>query len=111
MDGNNFNNEFGGNYADAVYEAPAQQSQGNGFAIASLVLGILGVTCMYGAILPQILAIVFGNMAKKRGQSAGMATWGFWLGIVGLVLSLIGIAIVAVIYGAAFVAYFSTMTM
>lgn len=100
MDGNNFNNEFGGDYAEAVYEAPAQQSQGNGFAIASLVLGILGMTCMYGAILPQILAIVFGNMAKKRGQSAGMATWGFWLGIVGLVLSIISIAVLVLIYGA-----------
>ncbi|MBE5878774.1 MAG: DUF4190 domain-containing protein [Lachnospiraceae bacterium] len=106
MDGNNLNNEFGGNYTDA-YAEPAQQSQGNGLAIASLVLGILGVTCMYGAILPQVLAIIFGNMAKKRGQSKGMAGWGFWLGIVGLVLSIIGVVIIVAIYGAAFVAYFS----
>jgi len=46
-------------------------------------------------------------MAKKRGQSKGMAGWGFWLGIVGLVLSIIGVVIIVAIYGAAFVAYFS----
>lgn len=104
MDGNNFNNEFGGDYADAVYEAPAQESQGNGFAIASLVLGILGMTCLYGAFIPQILAIVFGKIAKNKGQNNAMAGWGFWLGIVSLVLTLVGWVIVIAIYGAAIIA-------
>lgn len=100
MDGNNFNNEFGGGYADAVYEAPAQQSQGNGFAIASMVLGILGSTCLAAWFVPQVLAIVFSIVAKKKGQSKGMSIAGLVLGIVGLLIFLV-IVVIYIVYGAA----------
>jgi len=59
-------------------------------AIASLVLGIAGlIVC---PIICSVLAMIFGVQARNRlradpyGKGAGMATAGFWLGIVGLVL-------------------------
>ncbi len=68
--------------------------QGNGKAIASLVLGIVAVVCVffgYGALLGIVLGIVgliLGISAKKENPS-GMAT-------AGVVLSIIAIAICAV---------------
>jgi hypothetical protein len=61
----------------------------NGYAIASLVLSLVGL-CGIGSIL----AIVFGNMAKKeiaaRGEGGlGLAKAGIiigWIGLAGVVL-------------------------
>ena len=63
----------------------------SGFAIASLVLSLVG-----GCGIGSVLAIVFGNRAKReiresRGQltGEGMATAGIivgWVGLVGMVL-------------------------
>ena len=81
----------------------------NGMAIASLVLGILGlVTCGYTFFVAPLLAVIFGVIAKKqiaeRGQGgAGMAQWGFILGIIGLVICVLLIVLVFIlgIFGAA----------
>lgn len=72
----------------------AQAPQGNGKAIASLVLGIIAVVCVffgYGALVGIILGIiglVLGINAKKTAPS-GMAT-------AGIVLSIIAIAVCAI---------------
>ena len=76
----------------------------SGMAIASLVLGIVGVlTC--GCMILAILAVVFGQLGKKDIRTsggaktgAGLAQAGFILGIVGIVL---GVAywVVAVAFG------------
>ena len=81
--------------------APATQ-QTNGFAIASLVCGILGVvSCGYTFFIGPILAIVFAIVAKKqipvRNQAGGgMATAGLVLGIIGVV---IGLGLIALFIG------------
>src|SRR4249920_1099542 len=72
--------------------APPHQT--NGLAVASLVLGIVGlvltITVWIGPIC-DVLAIVFGAMARRRlpegAPNRGMATAGFILGIVGLALT------------------------
>ena len=72
--------------------APPQQT--NGMAVASLVLGIVGlvltITVWIGPIC-DVLAIVFGAKARRRlpegAPNRGMATAGFILGIVGLALT------------------------
>ncbi|QQE10427.1 DUF4190 domain-containing protein [Planctomycetota bacterium] len=69
---------------------------GRGFAVSSLVLGVLGLICScvpIGGLPMSIIALVLGSMAKKRGQD-GMATAGIVLGIIGIVF-----AIAAMIFG------------
>ena len=64
---------------------PTQQP-GYGLAITSLVCGILGFFCC-GVIL-GIVAIVTGIIAKDKGYKGAMATVGFVLGIISLILCL-----------------------
>lgn len=59
----------------------------NGFAVASLVLGILW---LFGA--GSILAVVFGAYAQARmrvtgEKGQGMAACGVWLGVAGIALA------------------------
>jgi hypothetical protein len=73
--------------------APTQST--NGFAIASMVLGILWVYW-----IGSILAIIFGFVAlsqiKERQQSGkGMATAGLILGFIGLAFLVLVILLVA----------------
>jgi hypothetical protein len=68
----------------------------NGYAIASLVLSLLGL-CGIGSIL----AIVFGNMAKKEiaisGEGgAGLAKAGIIIGWIGAVFVGIYVAVVII---------------
>lgn len=60
----------------------ANTDDGKGFAIASLVLGILSIFCF--ALIAGTLAIVFSTMAKSKGYKGGMATAGMVCGIIGL---------------------------
>ncbi len=68
-----------------------------GRAIASLVLGIVGVTVF--PVVPSVLAIWLGVTARHRIRDdatldgEGLATAGVILGIVGLVLVLLGIVL------------------
>ncbi|WP_241840445.1 hypothetical protein [Fictibacillus sp. S7] len=70
-----------------MLEQPAAQPQGNGMAVSSLVLGVvglaLGIIPFFGwFLLPAwILAIVFGAVGLKRKQSKGMSYTGLILGI------------------------------
>ncbi|MBQ6412304.1 MAG: DUF4190 domain-containing protein [Ruminococcus sp.] len=84
-----------------------EQQGKKGFAIASLVLGIVGcVIPWYGVvygiigIVCAVVGLVFAIMAKKSynaiGQKNGMATAGMILSIVGIVLSVIGLIVCGV---------------
>src|SRR5207249_771950 len=65
---------------------PPQQQQGmNGFAIASLIFGVIG-----GCFLSVIFGVVALNQIKKRGQR------GRGLAIAGLVLSAIWVVVVVI---------------
>ena len=76
---------------------------GKGFAIASLVCGILSFFC-YG-IVPGILAIVFGAVAKNKGCKDNMATAGIVLGIIGIAVYVILYAFIAELIKSAFMAF------
>ena len=70
---------------------PARRAT-NGFAVASLVLGI-AVLCT--GIFGAILAVIFGNVALGRIDAAQGAEKGRGLAIAGIVLGWIGIALTA----------------
>ena len=79
----------------------------NGKAIASMVLGILGLLILY--VIGSILALVFGYMAKNEieasngGQAGGgMATAGIVMGWVGIGLALLYLVLILVFGVAAF---------
>jgi hypothetical protein len=82
------------------YAAPAQPApyghqarpavqKTSGKAVASFVLGIAGL--LVAPFVLSVLGIVFGALARKEISNdpsltgRGMANWGFWLSIVGLV--------------------------
>jgi hypothetical protein len=78
-----------------VAPAVASPQSINPFAIASLVLGLVGVP-----IAGSILAIVFGVVARRQIRETpggrggnGMATWGIVLGCLGLLGAIIGAVI------------------
>ena len=71
----------------AVTPAPSSKARTSGWAIASLVMGILGFTCLF--LLGSILAIIFGfvgrhDIRKSEGTKSGkgLATAGIVMGIV-----------------------------
>ena len=101
------NNEF--NFQSNL--EPAQKKPQNGYAIASLVLGIVSVLCcccccfvdILGLILmgvAAILAIVFAFLSKKNtnGKMDGKAIAGLVLGIVAIVMLLLFLAALVGIY-------------
>ena len=75
--------------SQGIYSATNLTPPGNGYAVASLVLGILSiVTCCLGLIL-GILAVVFANKAIKLGYKGSLANAGRICGIIGLVIGAI----------------------
>ena len=101
------NNEF--NFQSNL--EPAQKKPQNGYAIASLVLGIVSVLCcccccfvdILGLILmgvAAILAIVFAFLSKKNtnGKMDGKAIAGLVLGIVAIVVLLCFLAALVGVY-------------
>lgn len=101
-DNNNSNNEFtqynqadmnGNNNQvptyDNVYGTPQPQQQGvGGLAIASLVLGIIGiVTCCFGVgALFGLVSLIMGIVSLVQGRGKAMAIVGIVLGSIGLLL-------------------------
>ena len=75
--------------------SPSQQEQpqGNGLAVAGLVLGIIGAVLFFVPFLGWILAllgIIFGALGNGKankigGKGKGMAMAGLILGIIGLI--------------------------
>jgi hypothetical protein len=70
----------------------------NGFAIASLVLGIIPCTG-----ITSILAVVFGFIARNQIQQSGGTQQGSGMALAGIILGFFWIAI-NVIYGIAVIA-------
>lgn len=60
----------------------------NGFAIASLVLGIVGLTGF--PLIPSVLALIFGYKGKRQIDRSGGAEQGRGLAVAGIVLGWIG---------------------
>ena len=71
--------------ANQGYPYPNQvPDPGKGFAIASMVCGIVSFFCF--AYITGILGIVFGAVAKSKGSKSNMATAGIVCGIIGIIL-------------------------
>lgn len=79
------------------YQPQPAKDAGKGFAIASLVLGIISLFMF--AYICGTLAIVFAVVAKKKGSTNKMATAGLVLGIVGVASWLLMQIMCASIYG------------
>lgn len=85
-----------------AYPPPRRQ---NGFGVASLVLGIVGIPLLllcYLGVPCSILAIIFGALGMKladRGaaDNGGMAKAGFILGLVGIGLLIAWIALFVIL--------------
>ncbi|MEV0848369.1 DUF4190 domain-containing protein [Streptomyces sp. NPDC049954] len=71
------------------YGTSSSRARGNagGMAIASLVLGIVGL--FFLGIILGILAIVFGYLALKQASRNGMAKAGLILGVVDVVFAVV----------------------
>jgi hypothetical protein len=75
---------------------PTYRGPTNGFATASLVLGIVGmVLCTF--VVPSVLAVIFGVIGVRTarqlgGAGKGKAIWGLVLG--GIVLFVLTVALV-----------------
>lgn len=67
--------------------AYAQPQRTNGFAVASLVLGILWIFW-----IGSILALIFGLIAKRQIDRSGGGQSGLGLAIAGIVLGCVGVA-------------------
>lgn len=77
------------------YQQPANVP-GKGFAVASMVLGIISFFCT--PIITGLLGIIFGGVAKSKGYRGGMATAGIVCGIIGLALWLLMVVFMGEIY-------------
>lgn len=84
--------------------AAGWQQPANGMGITAMVLGILSVClfCLYGivAIILGVLALIFGILGRKRAQrgeatNGGMALAGIILGVCGIVIGAVVIALIA----------------
>ncbi len=71
-------------------------SRTNGFAVASLVLGIVGLLLCF-TFIPWILAIIFGVIAMRQCSEDSSYT-GRGMAVAGLVLGVIAAALVALIF-------------
>jgi len=87
---------------------PSQPAAGpapqNGLGTAALIMGILQFFCL--GTIGTILAIVLGKMGMNKAEqglatNGGAAKAGFILGIIGAVLTVIGIVIYIIVFAVA----------
>jgi lysylphosphatidylglycerol synthetase-like protein (DUF2156 family) len=81
------------------YTTPHAQSAGNGLAVASLVLGIVGLVLAFIPIIGVVawilgpLAIIFGfagrSRAKRGAPNGGMAMAGLIMGIITVAIAIV----------------------
>lgn len=115
-DNTRFNNNSAQYNRNPIYASNGPSLPYEPLAIASLVLGILGVVflcCYLVGLIPAILAIIFGIISRKRikespntYKGSGFATAGLAMGIT--VAALAALAIILVAVGVAFSAPFIT---
>ncbi len=89
-------------YAPAPPAAAPVAAPQNGLGTVGLIMAILQFVCL--GPIGSILAIVFGRMGMNKAKqglatNGGVAKVAFWLGIVGLILTVIGGILAAVLIG------------
>ncbi len=70
----------------------------NGFCVASLVLGIIGIPGVCAMGIPSLLAIVFGIIGYNQVNKAGAEGGGKGMAIAGMVLGGVGIVIAIMVW-------------
>lgn len=71
---------------------PTEKGKAPGFALASLILGILSLLGGFALLVPPILAIIFGHIGKSKsektagGAGSGMALAGLIMGYLSVVM-------------------------
>ncbi|MBR5453444.1 MAG: zinc-ribbon domain-containing protein [Clostridia bacterium] len=78
------------------YQYAPERVAANGLGITSMVLGIISIVLCY-TFLPAVLAVIFGAIAKGKGNKSGMPTAGIICGVISLALILLYIILVVVI--------------
>lgn len=70
-----------------------EQSQSNGLAVASIVLGIIALlsSCCYGGFL-GFIGLILGIVAISKGQKKGMAVAGIITSVIALLITIIALA-------------------
>jgi hypothetical protein len=69
----------------------------NGFCVASLVLGIIGLPAAC-AVIPSVLAIVFGIIGYNQVAKTGMEGGGKGMAIAGIICGAIGLVLFGVMF-------------
>lgn len=74
---------------------PAPSSDGSGFSVAALVLGILGLLIPFSFIFP-ILALIFGIIGASKGGKKGCGIAGIVLGSIAIAIGILFIILVII---------------
>ena len=91
--------------------SPAAGGPSQTLAIVSLVAGILGLTVCCGALVPSLVAVVLGFMARGKANSDPANYGGAGLALGGLITGVIGVigSIIVLIYVLLNFAFFAAM--
>jgi len=86
--GGQYQQPYGG-HPYPQYPPVKPRQPAHGFAVASLVLGIVAMTLPLPVIdiIIGVLGLIFAVIAKKRGHQGGMSTAGLVLSILGTIFS------------------------
>ena len=88
----NFQNQYN---SSEQFQQPQKNSTNQGFAIASLVCGLLTIPLFFTVFLPYILgilAVVFGAVSLKSGKK-GLAVSGIITGVIGMIITIVYIIV------------------
>ncbi|HVT87297.1 MAG TPA: DUF4190 domain-containing protein [Tepidisphaeraceae bacterium] len=75
-------------------EGTTQEAAGssNGFCVASLVLGIVGIPA-FCIVIPAVLAIIFGIIGYNQTSTSGVESSGKGMAVAGIVCGVIGVVL------------------
>lgn len=97
--GSNVNAEFSAEPVVTQSNTTSESNPGLGLAIASMVCGFASFSCM---IIPGIVGLILGIIAKKKGCKSPMATTGIICSSIGIGLGIIFWVIYGIALGVAF---------
>ena len=80
------------NYDYGAPRNPQTQPVSNGYGVASVVFGIIGI--LFGGLICGILSIVFSSISRREAGPNGMTTAGKVLGIITLIKLIIAVIVV-----------------
>jgi hypothetical protein len=79
-----------------AYHAPQARAT-NGMAVASLVLGLVGLITFWLFAIPPILALVFGLVGRSQIKTSGGRQEGDGMAIAGIVTGIVGMVIFVIV--------------